>query len=337
MLKIDGSHGEGGGQILRTALTLALVTGEAFEIVHIRRGRPQPGLMRQHLAAVHAAREVGAAQVEGDAIGSTRLVFAPHAVRPGKYSFDIGSAGSTTLVLQTILPALVTAGGPSEVCVSGGTHNPAAPPFDFFARSYLACLNRMGPHVAATLRRHGFVPAGGGEAAVAISPAPALHGFELLQRGPLRHATARALVSRLPLSIAQRELHTVAEELGWNAAQLHAEQVDSPGPGNVLMLELEFESITEIVTAFGRRGTSAERVAHEAVEQARQYLAGRAPVGRHLADQLVLLLALAGKGRFDTLEPTLHLQTNLDVIRTFLDVPLALERLDEQTWEVSVG
>lgn len=337
MLKIDGSHGEGGGQILRTALTLSLVTGRAFEIERIRQRRPQPGLKRQHLAAVHAARSVGKADVDGDAVGSTHLLFRPHAVQPGLYAFEIGSAGSTTLVAQTVLPALLTASGSSELSISGGTHNQAAPPFDFFARTYLPCLTRMGPRVAATLRRYGFVPAGGGELVVHISPAAELKGFELLERGPLLRAAARALVSGLPLSIAHRELRVVAQALQWREEQLHAEQVSSPGPGNVLMIELEFAAVTEIITAFGRRGTPAEQVAQQAVREAQHFLAASAPVGTHLADQLVLLLALAGTGRFRTLEPSLHLKTNIDVIRLFLDVQVGLQQLDDHTWQVSVG
>lgn len=337
MLKIDGSHGEGGGQILRSALGLSLVTGKAFEIEQIRRGRPQPGLKRQHLAAVHAAREVGAAEVEGAEGGSTRCVFVPRGVRPGEYVFSIGSAGSTTLVLQTVLPALITASGPSQLRVAGGTHNPAAPPFDFFARTFLPCINRMGPQVAATLLRYGFVPAGGGEVQVSVAPAAQLRGFELLDRGPLLRCAARALVSRLPLTIAHRELQTVANTLGWHSEQLRAEHVPSPGPGNVLVLELEFAAITEIITAFGRRGTPAEQVAQEAIREARYYLNNMAPVGTHLADQLVLLLALAGGGRFRTLKPSLHLQTNIDVIHMFLDVRIALEQLDEHVWEISIG
>ncbi|MCL6503630.1 MAG: RNA 3'-terminal phosphate cyclase [Pirellulales bacterium] len=336
MLTIDGSHGEGGGQILRTSLALSLATGKPFQIEHIRRGRTPPGLKNVHVAAVHAARAVGAAEVEGVAVGSSRLVFVPHGVRPGEYAFSIGSAGSTTLVLQTILPPLLVAEGPSRISVTGGTHNPAAPPFDFFSRSYLPCVCRMGPQVTATLGSYGFAPAGGGRTAMQIIPAASLQGFELLERGPLRRAAARAFVSRLPLSIAQRELSAVAAALEWDEQQLHAEHVPSPGPGNVLMIELEFAAVTEIITAFGRRGTPAEQVAQEAIDEARRFLSATAPVGTHLADQLVLLLALAGQGRFSTLEPSSHLRTNIDVIRMFLDVPVAVEQLDEQTWEVSV-
>lgn len=336
MLKVDGSHGEGGGQILRSSLGLSLVTGKAFEIERIRQRRPQPGLKRQHLAAVHAARAVGAADVEGAEVGSTRCVFVPRGVKPGEYAFSIGSAGSTTLVLQTILPALITADGPSLLRVAGGTHNPAAPPFDFFARTFVPCINRMGPQVAAKLLRYGFVPAGGGEVEVSVAPVAQLHGFELLERGPLLRCTAHALVSRLPLTIAQRELQTVAHAFDWHSEQLRAEQVPSPGPGNVLLLELESTAITEIVTAFGRRGTPAEQVAQEAIREARNYLNSGAPVGTHLADQLVLLLALAGEGRFRTLKPSLHLQTNIDVIHMFLNVRVALDQLDEHIWEVSI-
>ena len=163
MLLIDGSQGEGGGQILRTALGLSLVTGTAFRIEKIRAGRAKPGLLRQHLTAVNAATVIGDALVDGAELGSPALVFRPRSVRPGAYRFAVGTAGSASLVLQTVLPPLLTAGASSILTLEGGTHNPWAPPFDFLARAFLPLLERMGAPVRAAIQRYGFYPAGGGQ------------------------------------------------------------------------------------------------------------------------------------------------------------------------------
>src|SRR5215470_13994646 len=161
-IRIDGSFGEGGGQILRSSLSLSLVTGKPFRIENIRANREKPGLLRQHLTAVPAAAEVGAAEVEGASLGSKALSFVPGKVRAGEFRFAIGTAGSGTLGHQTILPALITAVGPSRIDIEGGTHNPAAPPFDFLERSFIPLIERMGPKVKFELQRFVFYPGGGG-------------------------------------------------------------------------------------------------------------------------------------------------------------------------------
>src|SRR5215210_615466 len=210
MLELDGSQGEGGGQILRSSLALSMVTGTAVRIRNVRARRSKPGLMRQHLVAVQAAARIGGAQVTGAEIGSSMLTFIPGEVKPGEHVLSVGSAGSTTLVLQTVLPALLCAAEPSLLVLEGGTHNPLAPPFEFLDRAYLPLLNRMGPRVQAELERPGFYPAGGGRIVVSIEPAARLSGFELLERGEVRQRTATAIVSRLPRHIAERELQEVA-------------------------------------------------------------------------------------------------------------------------------
>ncbi len=337
MIVIDGSQGEGGGQIVRTALALSLCTGKAFRIEKVRAGRAKPGLMRQHLTAVEAAKAVGGAQVEGAVVRSAALSFTPGAVRPGSYTFSVGTAGSATLVLQTVLPALLTAPGPSTLVLEGGTHNPLAPPFDFLARCFLPLVGAMGPHVSATLQRPGFYPAGGGRFTVEVVPAPKLSPLELVERGEIRRRLARALVAHLPATIAHRELKVVKDELGWEESALKVEEVrGSHGPGNLLMLELESERLTEVVTAFGERGVAAEAVARKAVAEARRYLDAGAPVGEHLADQLLVPLALAGGGRFRTLPLSLHARTQMDVIGRFLDVPIRASESDGAV-QVTVG
>jgi RNA 3'-terminal phosphate cyclase (ATP) len=266
MILIDGSSGEGGGQIVRTALSLSLLTGQPVRIENMRAGRAKPGLMRQHLTAVEAAAKVGRAQVEGASVGSKSLTFTPGEVSAGDFSFAVGTAGSATLVLQTVLPALLTAGGPSRLTLEGGTHNPLAPPFDFLQRSFLPLLAAMGPWLEAKLERPGFYPAGGGRFTVEISPAASLAPLELLERGEIVGRRARALIAHLPESIAQRELQLVRDKLGWEQGWLSSEKVEgSTGPGNVLMLEATSAAVTEVVTGFGERGVPAEQVADRAV------------------------------------------------------------------------
>ena len=318
-MTIDGSQGEGGGQILRTALALSLVTGTPFSIEKIRAGRRKPGLLRQHLTAVNAAVAVGGADVDGATLGSQTLVFRPRGVNPGEYRFAIGTAGSTGLVIQTVLPALLTASGPSALTLEGGTHNPAAPPFDFLARAFLPLIERMGPRVATVLECPGFYPAGGGRCTVRITPSARLEPLTLLERGEIKQRRARALVAHLPRQIADRELAVVRNRLGWSDDELETVVVDgdTPGPGNVLLLEVESEHLTEIFCGFGEVGIRAESIAEHASKEARRYLAAGVPVGMHLADQLLVPLALAGGGAFRTVGLSSHSRTNLDVVRLF--------------------
>ncbi|HSN85573.1 MAG TPA: RNA 3'-terminal phosphate cyclase, partial [Thermoanaerobaculia bacterium] len=229
MLELDGSQGEGGGQILRTSIALAMVTGKAIRIRNVRARRSRPGLMRQHLVAVQAAARIGGARIEGAEIGSATLTFIPGEVKPGEHELSVGTAGSTTLVLQTVLPALLLASRPSWLVLEGGTHNPLAPPFEFLDRSYLPLVNRMGPRVQAELERPGFYPAGGGRMVVSVEPASRLSGFELLERGEVRRRQATALLSRLPRHIAERELAEVARQTGWETSELEAREVESSG------------------------------------------------------------------------------------------------------------
>ncbi len=337
MIVIDGSQGEGGGQILRSSLALSLVTGRPFRIEKIRAGRKKPGLMRQHLTAVEAAATVGGAERGGADIGSQLLVCTPKKVQAGKYRFAVGTAGSCTLVLQTILPALLTADGPSEVVLEGGTHNPNAPPYDFLARAFLPLIERMGPKIYANLERPGFYPAGGGKFTVTIKPSTRLQRLDLPERGKILNRSARAVLARLPRHIAERELKVVREKLGWNEACCHIEDADSsPGPGNILFLEIESEHCTEVFTGFGERGVSAEKVAEDTVRQAEVYLRADVPVGPYLADQLLLPMALAGGGSFRTLAPTRHLTTNMEVIRLFLPVDVNMRQLAANDWEIIV-
>ncbi len=334
---IDGSFGEGGGQILRTSLALSLVTGKPFSISRIRAGRKTPGLLRQHLTAVNAAARVGCAEVTGAAIGSQQLTFAPQTITADFYSFAIGTAGSATLVLQTVLPALLIADRPSTIVLEGGTHNPYAPPFDFLAKVFLPLVNRLGPSVSAEIERPGFYPAGGGKFQVRIEPSVKLARLDLPSRGIVRARRARAIVANLPHNIAKRELSVIANKLSWKAEWLSAEMADnSRGPGNVVMIEIESEHLTELFTGFGERGVPAEAVAGRAVKEARQYLAIEAATGEYLADQLLVPIAIAGGGSFTTTRLSRHASTNIEVIRKFLDVEITTTPLDNRAWSVEI-
>lgn len=334
MLLIDGSQGEGGGQILRTALGLSLVTGTAFRIEKIRAGRGKPGLLRQHLTAVNAAAVIGDALVDGAELGSQELVFRPRSVRPGALRFAVGTAGSASLVLQTVLPPLLTAGASSSLTVEGGTHNPGAPPFDFLARAFLPLLARMGTPVHATIQRYGFYPAGGGQLTVTITPCRRLEPLTLLDRGETRRRHIQAVVANLPASIGHREIHVAVRKMGWShdeaevlvlTGRQEARPLSAaPGPGNVVIIEIESEHVTEIFTGFGEVGVRAEAVAERAVRDARAYLAAQVPVGPYLADQLLIPLALAGGGAFRTMPLSRHSATNIAVIRQFLGVTVTV-------------
>jgi len=337
MITIDGSSGEGGGQILRTSLALSLVTGKPFRIERIRAGRDNPGLQRQHLTAVRAAAEVGQAKVEGMALKSRRLSFAPGGVRPGEYRFDVGTAGSVTLVLQTVLPALMLAGGPSQLVLEGGTHNLYAPPFDFLQRAFLPLVARLGPRVEATLGCAGFYPVGGGQMTVRIEPRSGTGPLELIERGAIVRRAVRAVLSRLPRHVAQREIATALAELDWPEDCASIEEVGSAGPGNALILEVASREVCEVFTGFGRRGVPAETVAAGAAREALGYLAADVPVGPHLADQLLLPMALLGGGRFRTLAPTPHTLTNIATLEQFLETRVDVGQIDGDVWEVAIA
>ena len=337
MLIIDGSTGEGGGQILRTSLALSLVTGSPVKVHSIRARRSRPGLMRQHLTAVRAAAEVGRAEVSGDAIGSREIVFRPQAkVEPGAYTFNVGSAGSTTLVLQTVLPALITAGGASQITLEGGTHNPMAPPFDFLNQAFLPLLARMGPRVTARLVSPGFYPAGGGCIVVSVEPAKLVR-LDLPERGEVRSRRAVAAVAHLPIAIARREIEAAREVLGWEVGCFHVEHLKgSPGPGNVITITVACEHVTEVFTGFGQKGVRAEVVGEEAAREAKAWLDAGVPVGEHLADQLLLPMALAGGGSFRTSAPSSHTRTHMELLDRVLGTKTTAAEVGAGVFEIEV-
>lgn len=333
MIEIDGSEGEGGGQIVRSSLALAAITGKSFCIANVRAGRKKTGLKRQHLTCVKAARTICGAETEGEALGSGKLTFVPGKVTSGAYKFSIGTAGSTILVAQTVLPALMLAEGDSKVTVEGGTHNDMAPFFEFFARTYLPFVNQLGPTVSANLESHGFYPNGGGVIQLSIQPASRLHGIELLERSGQLKPTVRAIVSALPLHIAEREVDTVRRRLGWPTNSTDILNVDSPkGPGNAVIGMMQFDNVCECVMSLGRRGVTAEQVAKRNVKSIKNYLESDMPVGEHLADQLLLPMGLAAArgsaSRFRTVPLTEHSRTHIRILKMFLDIDIRVTEIE---------
>jgi len=333
VLTLDGSQGEGGGQILRTALSLSAVTARPFRLVNIRAGRRNPGLLPQHLSAVRAAATISGAVVSDDRLGSTELSFAPsHSPRSGSYVFDVaetavrGSAGSVTLILQTLLIPLAMADGPSSLVLRGGTHVEWSPPFDDLVNSYFPALRRMGFRIDGELKRWGWYPIGQGEVMCGIAAGLAEDGaarprsIELLTRGALRRIAGRAVAANLPSHIAQRMADRARTSLGdlGVPVDVSPQLVTAACPGAGMFLTAEYEEIAASFSAYGRLGKPSEAVADQAVAAFREHHAARAAVELHLADQLLLPLALAtGDSAFTTARPTGHLRTNAWTIGQF--------------------
>lgn len=334
MIELDGGHG--GGQLLRSALTLSLCTGIGFTLHNIRAIRRKPGLMRQHLTAVNAAARVGNACTHGAALGATSLRFEPGAVSAGDYHFATGSAGSATLVLQTVLPALWRAQGPSRLRLQGGTHNPLAPSADFIADSYLPALARMGVQTSMQLLQHGFHPAGGGVIELQVQPCAQLQAPRMETRATLASVQARVLMSGLSSSIGLRELQVLADRLGVDPHPRHVQSIrPALGPGNVALVRVQHGDHVEVFDGHGERGTSAEQVGARLAGRVEQFLQGSGCVGEYLSDQLLLPMALAGGGAFTTHRLSDHLVSNARLIEKFLPVEFDWQE-HEGGWRVTV-
>jgi RNA 3'-terminal phosphate cyclase (ATP) len=331
MIEIDGSFGEGGGQIVRTSIGLSLSTGQPVRVKNVRARRKNPGLQKQHLTALNAAAAVSNATVSGATLHSSEVEFTPGAVLPGNYNFSVGTAGSTTLILQTILPALMMADAPSEIHFEGGTHNPLAPPVDFLKKTFLPIISQMGPRVDLRFEQFGFYPAGGGRWSVKVEPTGnGLKQHDLVERGAMVNLRSKILIAQLPEHIAMREL-TMLVQAGIGQEHFEITRVDeSNGPGNVVMIETISENVTEVFTGFGEKGVAAESVAEHAIREWKRYSNSNVFAGEHLADQLLLPMALAKGGSFTTLPLSGHAITNMDTIRHFLDVDFKIEKSEER-------
>lgn len=334
---IDGSNGEGGGQILRSALSLAMCTGIPVTIDNIRAGRKKPGLLRQHLTCVRASQSICNAEVSGAELGSQKVVFKPGIITGGDYEFSIGSAGSTSLVFQTLLPALLTADTASTLTLSGGTHNGMAPSFDFIKQCFLPTLAGINIHVDAELQDYGFYPNGGGRWTAKIEPFNGVKSLDLVERGEIVKRHAIVTQANVAPHVAERELAHVKKRLHWHDDELETKMVNSVGAGNIVSLRVQSERCCEVTEAVGERSLSAERVAGRAAAAMKHYLGSGAAVGEYLCDQLLLPLALANGGKFTTIKPSLHTLTNIDVIQQFVDCEINVQQQDENCFMISVG
>lgn len=317
MIELDGGQGEAGGQVLRSALALSICTQQSFRLSNIRIHRDMPGLLRRHVAAIEAAADVANADVTGAQLGSRELTFRPRRSHAGDYTFNIGANGSCSLVLQTVLPVLMLADGPSTVQINGGTHHRSAPSFDCLQRAFVPLLERMGAQVKLSLSGYGFPPHGSGGLHADIVPS-ALNGIAIHERGARVSQFAEAYLAGFPADVGQRELATIARQLRWNSDQLHVRTLPaSNGRGNAISVTLAFQHVTEVFTGFAEPGVRAETVAQQVALEVAAYLDGSAPVGPYLADQLLLPMALCGRGAFTTTLPTAHFRSNVSVIESF--------------------
>ncbi|NOZ23955.1 MAG: RNA 3'-terminal phosphate cyclase [Planctomycetes bacterium] len=338
-IHIDGSFGEGGGQILRTSLALSCITGRPFEITNIRANRSKPGLRPQHLQCVHAAAQITHADVMGAKVGSSRVSLAPGPIRAGDYRFDIGTAGSTSLVLHTIIFPLALADGPSSVTITGGTHVPFAPCFHYLEQQWAPALGTLGFHLSLCMKSAGYYPAGGGRISAGITPAEGLSPLTLTDRGGLVKVRILSVVSNLPGPIAQRQAVQAEKKLVKQKRPVEVEIADlpSPGKGTMLFLQARFERSEACFFGLGAIGKRAERVADEACAQLLSFLRTEGAVDRFLADQLLVPLSLAsGESRFTTERITQHLLTNAEVIRMFLPSEVHIEGELNQPGTVTV-
>jgi RNA 3'-terminal phosphate cyclase (ATP) len=339
LVEIDGSFGEGGGQILRTALSLAAVTNRPFRMTRIRSRRADPGLKPQHLRAVEAVAAVSGARVEGASLGSQDLLFEPNGVSPGDFRFDVGTAGSTSLILQALVPPLARAGAPSRVEIRGGTHVRWSPCFDYLRLHWLPFVRKIGIDADIEMERAGFYPAGGGIVRSTIRPGGALSPLRITQRGSLTRIRGISAVARLHVRIAERQRDQAAHRLAARAPRFDCEVVLLPSlsAGTMLLLLAEFELSQACFFALGERGKPAERVADEAVEELLDFLDGEGAVDSRLADQLVLLLALTpGTSELTTSRATGHLVTNAEIVKRFLPVSIEVEGKSEGPGRVRI-
>lgn len=336
MIEIDGSLGEGGGQVLRTSLALSIITHQPFNITHIRARRAKPGLMAQHLKSVEAAATISNASVEGARLNSQELEFHPETVGPGRYHFSIGTAGSTSLVMQTIFIPLALSGGTSHVTISGGTHVPHSPCFHYLDLQWMVYLRRIGYEGQLNMEQAGFYPQGGGKVIATIHPAGELNPLELTQRGSLTKLSGISAVANLNPDIARRQKHRALQRLepAYPSVKIKTQELMSFTKGTCLLILGEFEENSCCYFSLGERGKPAERVADEAVDAFEAYIKTNAAIDQYLADQLLLPLAFTrGESRLHTSQVTSHLITNAEIIRKFTQTKITIEgNLGEPGW-----
>ena len=337
IIEIDGSQGEGGGQILRTSLSLAACYGKPIHIRHIRHGRKKPGLMRQHLACVNAIKRVCNAKVKGASIGSTAVEFIPAEIKAGNYQFSVGSAGSSTLVFQTVLPALLLAEKESTLVLEGGTHNPMAPSYDFIQYAFLPVLKQMGIQFSMEIERYGFYPVGAGKWVIKITPAARYTRINIEQRGELIASSAKCISASIPLHVIDREKKQLLKRLNWPNQSVVTKEVNSLGAGNIVAIKLNYQKVTEVIESIGAVGIRSENVANRAIGLFQCYQDQGAPVGHYLADQLLLPMAITEGGSFVTSVLSEHCRTNIAVIQQLTERVIKAEQIKgKRKWKITV-
>jgi len=328
MIKIDGSIGEGGGQVLRTSLTMSVIMAEAFHIYNIRAGRKVPGLRPQHLKAVEATAEISNGKIEGAEIGSTELIFKPGNINSGKFNFDIGTAGSTSLVLQTIFTPLSFSSQPSTITITGGTHVPWSPSYHYLELQWSPFITRLGFQVNLTLLNAGFYPQGGGAIRADIKPVNSILPLRILERGDLKQIRGVSGVANLPRKIAERQRNRVLQRIGskYRLSDLRIADLPSRFKGTILLLLAEFDHSQTCYFGLGAIGKPAEKVADEAIDEMEEFLRTSGVLDQYLADQLLIPLAFAEEpSAFRTSKITHHLLTNADIIQYFLPVEIKID------------
>jgi RNA 3'-terminal phosphate cyclase (ATP) len=343
-LQIDGDYGEGGGQILRTTLSLACILKKPVEITNIRRGRKVPGLQPQHLTSVSACRKISDAKVEGDHLQSTSLRFSPQNITGGDFAFDVSekkrSAGSTSLVLQTLFLPLCHAQTQSKIQVLGGTHVPWSPPFDYLKEIFAPTVKKIGCSIELEINKWGWYPKGGGEVLCTVQPTAKFNPIELTDRGKLLHLSGISVVSNLPVSIAERQINhaiRLLQEKG-HSADIALFQAPSIGQGTFFFLKAEFENTVAGFSSLGEIGKRAEKVSEEACEDFLRFIQTKGAFDPHLADQLIPYLALAeGQSTFTVSQITNHLLTNIWVVKQFVNREILVEGEDGEEGRVTIN
>jgi RNA 3'-terminal phosphate cyclase (ATP) len=324
MIEIDGSYGEGGGQILRTALSLSCLLKKPFRIFNIRKGRKKQGLMPQHLTSVRSAQLLSGAEVIGDQKGSTELLFSPKEVKGGDFFFDIGTAGSTSLVLQTLIPSLVFLRQKTTITLKGGTHTPFSPSFHYLVEVFTPFLKRMGIKIQLTIESYGFYPKGGGKVRADMFPVEEIKPLRIMERGKFLRLIGYSGVGNLPLSIAERQRNAMIEKIYSQIKDLKCPvdmellDVSTPGQGTFIFLLSESENSIAGFTSLGERGKRAEAVGEDVATEFLRYYSTDAALDSHISDQIVLYLSICKEESvFTTSCITQHLMTNLWVIGLF--------------------
>jgi RNA 3'-terminal phosphate cyclase (ATP) len=321
MVEIDGSEGEGGGQVLRSALALSILTGRPFKLTNIRARRSKPGLQPQHLMCVRAASAIANGNYKGGSVGSAVLYFEPGRVASGKYTFRIGTAGATSLVLHTIyLPLALLAAEPSEVTISGGTHNPHAP-----------CYQMIAP---------GFYPRGGGEIRAVIHPLAKVKGLSLTHCPELTTAGGFSAVAGLPESVGRKQSRRMSVRLKAEGIESHipTEEWQSASPGTVAAIVFRQAPVPPLFFGLGERGKPAESVADEAADAAIAFRNANCPVDPHSADQLLLPLAFSpDASEYRTSEVTRHLTTQVETVRKFVDRSIEVDGKEGEPANVRIA